>query len=400
MTAWLVARHELRERVRSRPFLIITVLIALLSAGGVVAIDRLPALFEEGPKHLGVVGTDVDALQADLEQSAGSLGVDVEVRRFPDRAAGETALRSGDVDALVAGEHELVFDSEEEPSLTAVVNRAIYVRSLPGILSELGLTYEDVRRLVDPSGATIAVLDPAAAGKAADKNDRIVVAQVATMAIFLALVFYGQAVLTGVVEEKTSRVAEVLLGTVRPEQLLAGKVLGIVGAAAIQMAVGASAAIAALVVVGAARMPSVALDVAVVSCAFFVLGLLSYSFLYAATGATVSRQSEAESAQMPLSLALIVPYFLSLTVLADSPDGAFGRVLSLLPPTAPMAMPARVAMGDPNPAEIVASLVLMVPWLLAVIWIGGRLYTGAILHSGTRLGLLATWRGGREAVGD
>jgi ABC-2 type transport system permease protein len=293
-----------------------------------------------------------------------------------------------------------VFDSEEDPSLTAVVNRAIYIRALPGILSELGLTYEDVRTLVEPSGATIALLDPAAADKAADKNDRIVVAQVATMAIFLALVFYGQAILTGVVEEKTSRVAEVLLGTVRPEQLLAGKVLGIVGAAAVQMLAGVTAAAAALVIVGAARMPSVALDVAVVSCAFFVLGLLSYSFLYAAAGATVSRQSEAESAQMPLSLALVVPYFLSLTVLADSPDGAFGRVLSLLPPTAPMAMPARVAMGDPNPAEIAASLVLMLPWLLAVIWIGARLYTGAILHSGARLGLVATWRGGREAVGD
>jgi len=385
----------------TRSFLIITALIMLLSAGSVAAIDLLPAVFEEGPKHLGVTEASAsgDALQQELTQSAASLGVDIEIGRYPDRLAGEAALRDGEVDALLTGQNELVFKSTEDQSLSAVVNRTLYARSLPGVLEKLGLSYEDVRPLVEPPGASVLLLEPGNAGKKADE-DRVIVGQVATIVIFLALILYGQWLLTGVVEEKTSRVVEVLLGALRPEQLLAGKVLGIVAAAMTQMFSALVASGLALVVIGAANIPSVALDVALISCVFFVLGLLSYSFLYATVGATISRQSEAESAQMPLSLILLVPYFLSLTVVTDHPDGALARILSLLPPTAPMAMPQRVATGQPLPIEIIASVVLMVPWLLAMTWLGGRVYSGAILRSGPRVGLLAAWRGAIETRRD
>ena len=396
---WLVTGRELAERVKTRSFLIITALIVLLSAGGVVAIDQGPALFEEGPKRLGVTVTSGDTLEQDLSQSATLLGIDLEIRRFPDRLAGEAALRNGDVDALVTGQDELVFESSEDAALSAVVSRALYARSLPGILDNLNLSYEDVRPLVEPEGASVSLLRPADRGETEVSEDRTLVAQAATMIIFFALVLYGSGLLTGVVEEKTSRVVEVLLGTVRPEHLLAGKVLGIVVAIVTQMLAALVAVGLALAVVGAAEIPSVALDVALISCVFLVLGILSYSFLYAAVGATVSRQSEAESAQMPISLTLMVPYFISLTAVTDNPDGLLARVLSLLPPTAPMSMPARVATGDPLPIEIIASVALMFPWLLTVIWLAARLYSGAILHSGPRLGLMAAWRGAADTRG-
>ena len=393
---WLVANREVGSRVMTRPFLVITALIMLLSAGSVAAVDLLPQLFEEGPKHLGVTeaAASGDALQQELTQSAASLGVDVEIQRFPDRPAGEAALRDGDVEALLTGQTELVFKSKEDQSLSAVVNRALYARSLPGILEKLSLSYEDVRPIVEPSGASVLLLDPADADKEADE-DRVIVGQLATIVIFLALILYGQWLLAGVVEEKTSRVVEVLLGTLRPEQLLAGKVLGIVVAAVAQLLSASVAAGIALVVVGGAEIPSVALDVALISSVFLVLGVLSYSFIYATVGATLSRQSEAESAQLPISLVLLVPYFLSLTVVTDNPDGGLARILSLLPPTAPMAMPQRVATGEPLPIEVIASIVLMLPWILTVMWLGGRVYAGAILRSGPRVGLLAAWR---EAV--
>jgi ABC-2 type transport system permease protein len=397
----LVATRELRARIMTRSFLIITMLIMLLSAGSVAAIDLLPALFEKGPKHLGVTEASAsgDALQQELTQSAAALGIDVTIARFPDRPSGEAALRDGEVDALLTEQDELVFESTEDQSLSAVVNRALYTRSLPGVLEKLGLSYEDVRPLVEPSGASIRLVNPADAGRKASE-DRVIVGQVATIVIFLALVFYGEWLLTGVVEEKTSRVVEVLLAALRPEQLLAGKVLGIVAAAVTQMFSAAVAVGLALVVIGAAKIPAVALDVALISCVFLVLGILSYSFLYATVGATISRQSEANSAQMPIILILLVPYFLSLTAVTDSPDGVLARILSLLPPTAPMAMPQRVATGEPLPIEIIASVVLMVPWLLAVGWLGGRVYAGAILRSGPRVGLLAAWRGAVETRRD
>ncbi|HSP54283.1 MAG TPA: ABC transporter permease, partial [Dehalococcoidia bacterium] len=323
-----------------------------------------------------------------------------EVKSFPDQAAGEAALRDGDVDALLTAQDKLVFESKEDSSLSAVVNRGLYTRSLPGILDRLGLSYEDVRPLVEPAGATITLLDPAKASEESDDEARVLVAQGATIIIFLALVLYGQGLLFGVAEEKTSRVVEVLMGTLRPEHLLAGKVLGIVVAAVCQLGAAFISGGVALLVFGAAEMPSVALDVALISGVFFVLGILSYSFLYAAVGATVSRQSEAESAQMPISITLMVPYFISLTAVTDNPDGMLARILSLLPPTAPMSMPARVATGDPLPIEIIVSVALMLPWILAVIWLAARLYSGAILHSGPRMGLLAAWRGAVDTRGD
>jgi ABC-2 type transport system permease protein len=393
---WLVATRELRARMRTRSFLIITLLIGTFSAGAVVAVELMSGVFEENAKHLGVVGPGGDPFEQQLVESATLLGVDVEVKEFPDRAVGEAALRDGKLDALVTADGALVFESKEDSALSAAVNRALYVRALPEILAGLGLTYEDVQPLVAPLPAPVTLLDPSKAGEQEDNLERTIVAQAATMVLFLTLVLYGQGLLYGVVEEKASRVVEVLMGTLRPEQLLAGKVIGIIIAAICQLAVGFGAAAVALAVVGSAEIPSVALDVALVSGAFLILGLVSYGFVYAAVGATVSRQSEAESAQAPLSMALMVPYLLSLTVLTDKPDGVLARVLSLLPPTAPVAMPARVALGDPLLIEIVVSVALMFPWIAVMIWLAGRLYSGAILRSGPRVGLLAAWRGAGE----
>jgi ABC-2 type transport system permease protein len=393
---WLVATRELRARMRTRSFLIITLLIGTFSAGAVVAVELMSGVFEENAKHLGVVGPGGDPFEQQLVESATLLGVDVEVKEFPDRAVGEAALRDGKLDALVTADGALVFESREDSALSAAVNRALYVRALPEILAGLGLTYEDVQPLVAPLPAPVTLLDPSKAGEQEDNLERTIVAQAATMVLFLTLVLYGQGLLYGVVEEKASRVVEVLMGTLRPEQLLAGKVIGIIIAALCQLAVGFGAAAVALAVVGSAEIPSVALDVALVSGAFLILGLVSYGFVYAAVGATVSRQSEAESAQAPLSMALMVPYLLSLTVLTDKPDGVLARVLSLLPPTAPVAMPARVALGDPLLIEIVVSVALMFPWIAVMIWLAGRLYSGAILRSGPRVGLLAAWRGAGE----
>jgi ABC-2 type transport system permease protein len=87
-------------------------------------------------------------------------------------------------------------------------------------------------------------------------------------------------------------------------------------------------------------------------------------------------------------------------VLYGSTDLTASVSLSLLPPTAPMTMPARVATGDPLAIEIVASVALMFPWLLGVIWLGGKLYAGAILRSGPRVSLLAAWRSATETRGD
>jgi ABC-2 type transport system permease protein len=132
-----------------------------------------------------------------------------------------------------------------------------------------------------------------------------------------------------------------------------------------------------------------------VSAGWFVLGLLFYDFAYAAVGATVSRPSDAQSAAVPMTLLLLVPYFASFIVIPEHPDAPISVALSLLPLTAPIAMPARFAMGHPALWQLALSYALMVPGILGMVWLSGRIYRGAILRGGRRVQLLQAFRMGR-----
>jgi ABC-2 type transport system permease protein len=361
----------------------------------------LPGLLDDDPARLGVTaGASAEFIDA-LRESGDLLGVALDIEAVTDRAAGEHALRAGELDALLLGRDELVFESEERPSLSAIVNRAVQAISLPQRLNELGLTFEQARPLFAPDPLPVDLLDPPStdavtAAERADDDERQLVATGSGLLLLVAIVFYGGWVLKGVVEEKESRVVEVLLGTVRPAVLLAGKVLGILVVAMSQLLAGVAAVGVALLLVGGARIPAVAIDVAAVSALWFVLGLLFYNFAFAAVGATVSRLADAESATLPLGMVLVVPYFLSVFVVPENPDGLPARVLSLVPVTAPLAMPARVAYGEPALWELVFSAALMIPVIVGMVWLAGRIYAGAILRTGPRVGLLQAFRSSDE----
>ncbi|HEX5370485.1 MAG TPA: ABC transporter permease, partial [Dehalococcoidia bacterium] len=232
---------------------------------------------------------------------------------------------------------------------------------------------------------------------------RRAVASIATIGLYLTLVLYGNWILMGVVEEKTSRVVEVLLGLLQPTDLLAGKTLGILASALVQLAFGIAGGVAALVYVGTSVLPGATLDVVAASIAYLLPGVVLYSLLYAAVGATVSRQSEAQSAAMPVSFFLLVPYMLGLTIVPGSPDGGIAQVLSILPLTSPLIMPTRIAMGSPSVFEVALSYALLWPAILGVAWLGGNIYASAILMNRSvklaqLLRLLRHGEGGRGAT--
>jgi ABC-2 type transport system permease protein len=199
-----------------------------------------------------------------------------------------------------------------------------------------------------------------------------------------------------VVEEKTSRVVEVLMGALRPWQLLLGKVSGILVLAIGQLAVGVGATAVAMVAVGTADLPDVGLEVGVAALVYAVLGLMLYSFVFAAAGSMVSRQEDAQSVTLPITLTLVAVYMLSLTVVVNNPDGTFARVLAIVPFSSPLAMTPRIAAGDPPAWEIALSIVLLLITIPAVVNLAGRIYSGAILRTGPRIGLRDAWRSSRE----
>jgi ABC-2 type transport system permease protein len=197
-----------------------------------------------------------------------------------------------------------------------------------------------------------------------------------------------------VVEEKSSRVVELLLSRLRPQELLAGKVLGIGMVGLAQFAVVAGSALAALALSHDTVAPMTTPGTIGWTVFWFVLGYGFYAVLYATAGSLVSRQEDTQSIQLPVTGMLLVAYFLAFAA-TESPDSAAAVVGSLFPPTAPMVMIVRIAHGGVPWWQIVLSVGLMVITIYGMVLLAGRIYAGAVLRIGPRLRLREAWQGAR-----
>ena len=393
---WLVALREIRERARARSFLISTGLIVLLAFGAVAAATILPDVFEDDPPVIAVVASELpDGIVGLLAD--GSLGTEVTVRTAGSEGEARRLLEDGAADAALFGGPTLAFRDEARSSVEALANQAIRLSSLPTVLERLDLTLAEAGPLINPEPLPVVLLnpvDPALDDEVSD-SDRGV-ATFAVVLLLMSLTLYGSWILNGVVEEKTSRVVEVLMGALRPWQLLLGKVGGILALAVGQLGVGVLSAGVAMSALGTADLPEVGLEVGVAALVYVVLGLLLYSFVFAAAGATVSRQEEAQTVTMPISLTLVGIYMLSLTVVINDAESGLARVISIFPLSSPLAMTPRIAVGEPELWEVGLSIVLLLVTIPAVINLAGRIYAGAILRTGPRIGLRDAWRSARE----
>jgi ABC-2 type transport system permease protein len=200
----------------------------------------------------------------------------------------------------------------------------------------------------------------------------------------------------GVVEEKSSRVVELLLATLRPWQLLAGKVIGIGLLGLGQLVLTGVVGIAAAVGTGAVDVPSGILGVAGQVLVWFLLGFAFYACLFAALASLVSRQEEVQNVTTPLSVLLLGSFFLAIAALS-SPDSALVRVGSIVPPFSTMVMPIRWAAGEAPLWQLGLAVLLMVLAVVALIRFAGRVYAGAVLRSGPRVKLSDALAAGKEA---
>jgi ABC-2 type transport system permease protein len=201
--------------------------------------------------------------------------------------------------------------------------------------------------------------------------------------LFIAIQMYGGFILMGVVEEKSTAVIEVLLARVRATQLLAGKVLGIGAVAVAQFAILVVAGLVALTISGVdvpgevwAALPSTLL--------WFIGGFAIYAFLFALAGAMVSRQEDAQSAAVPVTVLLVSGYIAMFMFLGD-PDHAAAQVLVLFPPFTPLLMPMRIAAGEASVIEIAAAVVLMAVTVVVLARVSGGIYSQLVLRRGGRI---------------
>ena len=367
----LVAWREIRERLRSPAFLWSTVIMLLI----VGASSVLPMLLQnETTYRVAVVGPAPRALDAALLRAGEPFDAKVQLRAVGSAATGREALEAKEVDALLLLDSDrIVFRASVDTQLAATADAA--VRAL--------------RRHLPPAPELATVtLEPA---EESSEDAEAMVAMLGAALLLGSLAIYGQWVLAGVVEEKSNRVVELILATVRPRQLLVGKVVGIglLGLTQLALVAGLAAVLLAAGVYDAP--PSLGRSVALV-VPWFALGFALYAVAYATAGALAAQQQDANSAGQPVTYTLLAAFFVGYAALTANAESAIAQILTVFPLTAPLVLPARSALVGVPLWEHVLALVLVIASIYALVGLAGRVYAQGMLHSGSRLHVRAAWR--------
>jgi ABC-2 type transport system permease protein len=371
---WLVARREILERGRSRAFLVSLLLTVAIILAGIF----LPAILAgpgNGAEKLGIVGSPPAAFQARLDLVAEQSGIEVAIETVPDLAKGEARLRDESLDGL------LVVPADGGIP-TYVVKEAQGDRLAPIVNASLSSGPVLTLRELEPS-------DPG-------RDAAFIFANVGVILLFISIFTFGTWVLTGVVEEKQSRVVEVVLATVVPRDLLVGKVFGIGLLGLVQLVIMVAVGLGAGTAAGRFTLPATTVPTVLMLLLWFILGYALYSTALGVLGALASRMEEASNASSPVSILASGAYVFALLVALDDPGGTAARIASLIPPVAPMVVPLRAALGAIEPWEIVLSAVLTAATIWALLVFGGRVYSGAVLQTAGRIKLRDAWRAARH----
>jgi ABC-2 type transport system permease protein len=363
----------------------------LIIVGLVAAIGPLLAIeMRDAPSYdIGVVGDQPEGLENALSEAATAFDRDVNLATFPDLTAGEQAIEDEDINVLIVDGRELVWNEEPSLQLASIVTAAVQGIDRQQLILQLGLSAEEAAALLNPPPPDTRTLndpDPEAGPKQ-------VAAYAGSFILYISILMFGQFVMMGVMEEKSSRVVEVVLSRVRPHELLAGKVIGIGALGLVQLIIlgGAALLTVNLFEIADVDLGALSLKVLLWIIFWYLLGYGFFSVVYASLGATVSRQEDAQSVAM-LPVVLLLPgYFISLTAL-ENPDSTLATVSSIVPPLSPLVMPIRASLADVPFWQMALSVLLIVAAIYFLIRLGGRIYKGSILKIGAKVRLRDAWR--------
>jgi ABC-2 type transport system permease protein len=381
----LVSRREIVERLRARSFLVSTGIYLLVGIAFVV----VPHIVGESEDVYGVglAGPETPALEQAVGGLAPSLDIDVRLQRLPDAEAAVAAVRTKALDVALIDGRRLVSRGDVAEPLSLLLNTAVVQVRLAERLGAAGLSSGDASSLLNPEPLTVErVVEPR---PVRESNRPLAFAGV--LIIYLLLLTYGFTVANGVLEEKSSRVSEVLLGALRPTQLLGGKVIGIGVVALVQLVlIGVPTGLVALAL-GSLDIPS---GTPLTLAAVFLWSLLGYglySCVFAAAGAAASRPEDVGNATAPITILIALTYFVAIAS-TQEPDSTVSRVVSFVPFMAPMTMLPRAAVGHVAAWEVPVSIALVLATTYSTVRLGARIYAGGIRRPGPRLKLREAWR--------
>jgi ABC-2 type transport system permease protein len=384
----LVARREFVERVRSKAFLVGNAVFLVLLIG-VVAVPRL--LGDDGPTRVGVIGEEAAAVAAAAQADEAEFAVELEVVPVADRAAAEAALRDGRLDIVLLDARAVLATEASPGPVTSLLASAVQRLAISKALTEAGVGEVERTALLESRPLEVTVISIPGG---TDFGPAVAIAGAAVFLLYFLLVQYGQWVAQGIVEEKSSRVVEVLLSTIRPTQLLAGKVLGIGALGLAQIFLTAAVGVGTLLAMGSVEIPSAAWAAIGLVIAWYVLGYALYATLFAVCGAISSRVEDLQSAVSPVVMLIVAALFVTQYSVFH-PRSPTATIAGLVPFTAPLLQPLRTAAGVAVPWEIAASMALAAATIGLLIPVAARFYTGGALRVTRGVSLRAAWRAAR-----
>ena len=386
---WLIARREAKERARSKAFLASTAVTVLL-LGAVVTIV---ALTHSGPPRFDValVGDSPAGLTETLNAAAIASNALIDYSDLEDREAIADAIALGDLDAAVLDDDTILLGPNPSAALQTILEIGLRQSRLIERLEDAGLEPEALAFIFGADGGVsiITAGDP-------DESTGEGIAFATIVLLFLVITTYGQWVLMGVLEEKSTRVVELIVSSTSVRNLLAGKVLGIGMLGLAQLVALVAIALTAGSVFHLFEIPSGSISTAAWSLVWFVLGFAFYAALNAAAGSLVSRTEDAQAAATPIALVAVASYLVTFAVIMPNPDSTTAVLISFLPPVAPIAFPARIGLIGVPLWQILAGVVVMIISVVAVVRLAARVYAGALLASGGRVKIRDAWRAAEE----
>ncbi len=416
-----VIRREYLAHIRTKAFWISTLIVPIVM-GALMIIPAWLATRGAGEFTVAVLdlsGQFFDPVEAEVQRYLGGedekLSITlVEEDPGPDiamtRERIKTRVQDKEFDGMLVlpatlpneGSPEYVAPNVAAFKLLSVLERSVNNVMVADRLTGAGLDPDQIRELTQRVGLKTLKLGQGGE-ETRDQGQSFMLAYVFMMIIYVTVLMYGIYVMRGVLEEKSSHVIEVIISTVKPFELMLGKILGIgaVGLtqfliwAALMAAISAPGAVAAVGISGM-ELPSIPAQLLVFFVVYFVLGFLLYGTLYAGIGAAFDTEQEAQNFQGIVTMFLIVPLVLMMQIL-NQPDGTLSVVLSLFPFFTPMLMFLRMTLVPVPVWQVAASVVLMVGAILACTWIVAKIYRVGILMHGSKPKLKDLVRWVREA---
>jgi ABC-2 type transport system permease protein len=396
----VIARRELLERVRSKWFVAMTILGPVF----MVALIVIPAVIaSKSGKGARIEIIDRSAtLGPKIVEAGASYGwvVSLLPTDTPDQVSLDRIKRDEingfliiPEDALTGGEILYRGDNAAGQMFSAQLQSSINAAIIKTRLEKLNMSSLEIVALMIPPNTKLLHSTGEATGSSGMGS--FLIAYALAFILYMVLTLYGVGVMRSVVQEKTSRVMEFLVGAVKPQSLMSGKILGVGGAALIQLTVWLSVGALALAYretvlgwfgitgAGAASLPPLAFTEISITLLYFILGYFFYSSMYAAVGAMVSSEQDTQQVQMPVTMLLVIGV-MCLQVVSNAPRGSTAAIMTMIPLWSPMLMPMRFVLGGASLADVGISLLILLVSTVLVARAAAKIYRVGVLLYGKR----------------